>query len=145
MADKPFRTHDDYPARKNPDGSYSSEVTVTTNNPKLNRGQWTNIPSLWKGKEVSEDEAVENVNKTERKYPSFGSEKEAVDSAIARSSRGGAGQIDKGYSTYNTEDVRTGSYAKGGQVGRVGSFGLKRSKPDFAAGGGVTNFKKWSK
>lgn len=116
MADKPLRTHDDYPARQNKDGSQSTEVSVTVNHPDLNRGQWTNIPSLWKGKEVSEDEAVENVNKTERKYPSFGSEKEAVDAAIARSNRGGAGQVDKGYSTYNTEDVRTGSYAQGGPV-----------------------------
>lgn len=36
-------------------------------------------------------------------------------------------------------------YAKGGPVGRVGGFGLKRSKPDFAGGGGTTNFKNWSK
>jgi hypothetical protein len=36
-------------------------------------------------------------------------------------------------------------YAKGGQVGRVGTFGLKRSKPDFAGGGGRQNFKSWSK
>jgi hypothetical protein len=39
----------------------------------------------------------------------------------------------------------TASYAKGGQVGRVGSFGLKRSKPDFAGGGGINNFKSWGK
>ena len=37
------------------------------------------------------------------------------------------------------------SYAKGGQVGKIGGFGMKRSKPDFAAGGGVSNYKKWSK
>jgi len=32
-------------------------------------------------------------------------------------------------------------HAKGGPVGRIGSFGLKRSKPDFAGGGPKTNFK----
>jgi hypothetical protein len=116
MADKPLRTHDDYPARQNKDGTQSTEVSITTKNPALNHGQWTNIPSLWKGKEVSEDEAVENVNRTERKYPSFGSEKEAVDAAKARSSRGGAGQIDRGYSTYNTEDARINAYRTGGKV-----------------------------
>lgn len=36
-------------------------------------------------------------------------------------------------------------YAKGGPVGKIGGFGMKRSKPDFAAGGGVSNYKKWSK
>ena len=36
-------------------------------------------------------------------------------------------------------------YAKGGQVGKVGSFGLKRSKPDFAGGGDKTNFKMSTK
>jgi len=37
------------------------------------------------------------------------------------------------------------NYAKGGQVGKVGSFGLHRSKPDFAGGGPRTNFKDYSK
>lgn len=36
-------------------------------------------------------------------------------------------------------------YAKGGQVGKVGSFGMKRSKPDFGAGGPIANRKSWSK
>jgi hypothetical protein len=37
-------------------------------------------------------------------------------------------------------------YAKGGQVGKVGGFGLNnRSKPDFAGGGPKTNFKFSSK
>ena len=38
-----------------------------------------------------------------------------------------------------------GNYAKGGQVGKVGSFGMKRSKPDFGAGGPIANRKSWSK
>ena len=49
----------------------------------------------------------------------------------------------------NVGDVSRGmkaqSYAKGGQVGRVGNFGLKRSKPDFAGGGSKTNFKMSTK
>jgi hypothetical protein len=49
------KTHDGYPARKNSDGSYSTEVSITVTNPKLNGGKPTNIPSLWEGKEVDED------------------------------------------------------------------------------------------
>lgn len=110
------RTHDDYPARQNADGTQSTEVSVTTNDPRLNHGQWTNIPSLWEGKEVPEEEAVERVNKTERKYPSFDTMDDAVRAAEARSNEGGAGQVDRGYSTYNTRDVVTGSYQQGGMV-----------------------------
>ena len=36
-------------------------------------------------------------------------------------------------------------YSKGGKVGKVGTFGLHRSQPDFAGGGPRTNFKSWSK
>jgi hypothetical protein len=36
-------------------------------------------------------------------------------------------------------------YAKGGQVGKVGSFGLKRSKPDFAGGGSMLNRRSFTK
>ena len=36
-------------------------------------------------------------------------------------------------------------YAKGGPVGRVGGFGLKRSKPDFAGGGSMLNRRSFTK
>jgi hypothetical protein len=39
------KTHDGYPARKNADGSYSTELSITVTNPKLNGGKPTNIPS----------------------------------------------------------------------------------------------------
>jgi hypothetical protein len=42
-------------------------------------------------------------------------------------------------------DFSLNVYAKGGQVGKVGGFGLKRSKPDFAGGGSKTNFKMSTK
>ena len=37
------------------------------------------------------------------------------------------------------------NYAKGGPVGRVGGFGLKRSKPDFAGGGSMLNRRSFTK
>jgi hypothetical protein len=85
------KTHDGYPARKNADGSYSTEVSITVTNPKLNDGKPTNIPSLWKGKEVDENTAVENALATGKKYESFSTIPEAVTAAKERSNAGGAG------------------------------------------------------
>ena len=89
------KTHDGYPARENADGSYSTEVSITVTNPKLNNGKPTNIPSLWKGKEVDEDTAVRNALATGKSYKSFNSIKEAVSAAKARSEAGGAGADNK--------------------------------------------------
>jgi len=85
------KTHDGYPARQNSDGSYSTEVSITVTNPKLNSGKPTNIPSLWKGKEVDEDTAVKNALDSGNKYPSFSTIPEAVKAAKERSKAGGAG------------------------------------------------------
>lgn len=85
------KTHDGFPARKNADGSYSTEVSITVTNPKLNDGKPTNIPSLWKGKEVDENTAVENALATGKKYESFSTIPEAVAAAKERSNAGGAG------------------------------------------------------
>lgn len=85
------KTHDGYPARKNADGSYSTEVSITVTNPKLNGGKPTNIPSLWKGKEVDEDTAVKNALASGKKYDSFATIPEAVTAAKEKSKAGGAG------------------------------------------------------
>lgn len=85
------KTHDGFPARKNADGSYSTEVSITVTNPKLNDGKPTNIPSLWKGKEVDENTAIENALATGKKYESFSTIPEAVAAAKERSNAGGAG------------------------------------------------------
>lgn len=84
-------THDGLPARKNADGSYSTEVSITVTNPKLNGGKPTNIPSLWGGKEVDEDTAVANALSSGKTYQAFESVDQAVGAAQARSNAGGAG------------------------------------------------------
>ena len=84
-------THDGLPARENPDGSYSTEVSITITDPRLNNGKPTNIPSLWGGKEVDEDTAVKNALKSGKNYQSFDTIDSAVSSAKARSLAGGAG------------------------------------------------------
>ena len=83
-------THDGLPARQNPDGSYSTEVTITVTDPKLNGGKPTNIPSLWGGKEVSEAEAIELAVKSGKTYVGFDSVPQAVEAAKAKSAAGGA-------------------------------------------------------
>lgn len=84
------KTHDGYPARKNADGSYSTELSITVTNPKLNGGKPTNIPSLWKGKEVNEETAVANALASGAKYDSFSTIPEAVSAAKEKSKGGGA-------------------------------------------------------
>ena len=93
------KTHDGYPARKNADGSYSTEVSITVTNPKLNGGKPTNIPSLWGGKEVDENTAVENALSSGKKYESFSTIPEAVKAAKERSKAGGAGATGTGTAT----------------------------------------------
>lgn len=88
-------THDGYPARQNPDGSHSTEVTITVTDPRLNRGQATNIPSLWAGEEVDEDTAINNALKSGKTYKSFNSIEQAVKAAEERSKAGGASADNK--------------------------------------------------
>jgi hypothetical protein len=95
------KTHDGFPARKNSDGSYSTEVSITVTNPKLNGGKPTNIPSLWGGKEVDENTAVENALASGKKYESFSTIPEAVKAAKERSKAGGAGATSNKYTQDN--------------------------------------------
>jgi len=88
--EQPLMTHDGLPARLNSDGSYSTEVSITVTDPRLNGGLPTNIPSLWGGKELNEYDAVTAALSSGNKYPSFGSIDDAVAAAKARSAAGGA-------------------------------------------------------
>lgn len=62
----------------NPDGSWSSEISMTVVNPELNGGKPTNIPSLWvvNGKAYraqSEDEAAALAVRSGLSWPAFAS------------------------------------------------------------------------
>lgn len=58
---------------KNPDGSTSSEISLTVTNPRLNNGAATLIPSVWmvdgQPMRVSEDQAVEYALKSGLRFP----------------------------------------------------------------------------
>lgn len=84
------RTHDNYPAIVNSDGSVSTEISITVTDPQLNDGKPTNIPSLWKGRIVSQEEAIKNALASGNTYQSFSTIDAAVKAAKAKSAAGGA-------------------------------------------------------
>lgn len=86
------KTKQGRPIVKNPDGSISTERTITVTDPRINGGKPTNIPSMYGGKEVSEQEAIARVAtaggkdpETGEVLPGFNSIEEAVAAAQARS------------------------------------------------------------
>lgn len=79
------------PRRQNPDGSVSSELSITVPDPRT-PGSWINIPSMYGGQEVPEEDAVARITaagyrdpETGRDIQSYGSVDEAVSAAQARS------------------------------------------------------------
>jgi len=85
-------TSEGRPIVRNPDGSFSTERTITVTNPKINGGKPTNIPSMYNGKQVTQREAeriiIENGGvdpETGRKLEGFNSIDEAETSAKTRS------------------------------------------------------------
>ncbi|WP_133304783.1 hypothetical protein [Mesorhizobium sp. DCY119] len=95
---RPFKSGE---TRPNADGSYSTEVSTTWQQPD---GQWTNIPSLWMGPngptQFNPDDE-DAITATARNYeqargqtfPRFDSVQDAETSARSRSEQGGAGMI----------------------------------------------------
>jgi hypothetical protein len=82
----------------NEDGSVSTEISVTVQDPRLNNGLWTNIPSMFNGRRVSDDEAVEIILRNGGKDPETGrvlsgfqSFSEAIKAAEERSESLGRG------------------------------------------------------
>lgn len=83
-------THDGMPARQNADGTHSTELSITVTDPRINGGKPTNIPSLWGGKEVSQEQAIAKALDSGNSYQAYDSIDEAVAAAKSRSNDGGA-------------------------------------------------------
>ncbi|HEX6786960.1 MAG TPA: hypothetical protein VF076_07165 [Acidimicrobiales bacterium] len=77
----------------NPDGSVTTERSITVTDPRLNGGRPTNIPSVWDGRIVSQDEAIDAATRSGVSFPSFGSIDDAVGAARQRSDDLGAGRL----------------------------------------------------
>lgn len=73
------------PAINNPDGTISTERSITVQADDLNGGQPTNIPTIWEGKQLSERDAIRRAVLSGQKYPAFRSIEEAVNAARQRS------------------------------------------------------------
>ena len=96
-------TSEGRPAYLNADGSISTERSVTERHPLLNDGAWTNVPTIFNGREMSPSDAVgyvinnqpepsslEDMGKmfdpmTGRELQGYGSIPEAIAAAQARS------------------------------------------------------------
>lgn len=81
---------------KNPNGTWSSEISTTVSDPGLNGGAPTNIPTLWlingKPVRVNEDMAAQLAAKSGLKFPAF----KNMDEAVASSD-----QREKGWQQFN--------------------------------------------
>jgi hypothetical protein len=80
--------------RQNKDGTRSTELTRSVRHPDINKGQPTNIPSMYvvEGKVVEfpdEDQAAYAAQATGLKYPTYKTMDEAVAAAKKRSAGGG--------------------------------------------------------
>lgn len=103
------KTWDGYPAVQNADGSFSTRLTATVTTDALNDGKPTNIPTIWKGKKLSEAEAILAAAASGQKWPVFGSINEAVDAAKKLSASIGATET-------NPKNVRLVSSRKTGDT-----------------------------
>jgi hypothetical protein len=81
LNEEPLRAQDGSPALRNPDGSVSTMLTATVEDERLNDGQPTNIPTVWDGKALSPEEAIEKAAASARKFPAFTSVADAVAAA----------------------------------------------------------------
>lgn len=80
------------PLVANPDGSFSTERTITVTDPRINDGRPTNIPSMFGGREVPQGEAIDIIARNNgvdpesgQRLPAFASIEEATAAARARS------------------------------------------------------------
>jgi len=147
---RPERTAEGRVIVYNPDGSISTERTITVTDPRLNAGKPTNIPSIYGGNEVSEDEAIRIVveNKgidpdTGQKLPGFKSVAEAEAAAKKRSNA--LGEL---YARQIQPEVPRGESVTGGFIREATRFltGLKVATKVVGPGlaripaGAVTDF-----
>lgn len=78
-------THDGFPVVENADGTFSSEVSITINDPRINEGKPTNIPSLWNRKRLDQNAAIEAAVNSGRTFQSFKTLDAAAAAAAVRS------------------------------------------------------------
>lgn len=124
--DKDLYTSLGRPTIINVDGTRSTERNITITDPRINQGRPTNIPSLYGGKEVSEEEAIQIIaaNKgidpeTGRLMVGFDSVEDAIHAAKVRSEElGGEKFYDKSGIMRKVADVAIGTGETGLQFAK---------------------------
>lgn len=81
------RVHPDTgrPMLANRDGSVSTEESITVTDSRLNGGLPTNIPSIWGGRRLNEEQAISTAAKSGQNFKSYDSIAAAVQAARERS------------------------------------------------------------
>lgn len=59
------------PMLSNPDGSVSTELSITVTDPRINGGRPTNVPTIWGGRRMNDDMAVNAALASGQKFPAF--------------------------------------------------------------------------
>jgi hypothetical protein len=77
-------TYEGRPVLANEDGTMATEESLTITNPQINKGQPTNIPSIWEGRGFDEGPASLIAMMSGKEFPSFKSIEEAKTAARAR-------------------------------------------------------------
>jgi 2'-5' RNA ligase len=114
---------------QNPDGSVSTELSITVTDPELNAGRPTNIPSIWGGRRVSEDEAIDNAITSGYQFPSFDTLDDAETAARARSADLGAGRATSiGGATVPSPALPPSGQAPGAQPNETPPAGFAESR-----------------
>jgi len=133
----------------NPDGTVSSERTVTVTSDEINRGRPTNIPTMFGGVELGVEDAIRRIiaaggrdPETGRQLEAFNSIEEAVKAAQERSDNIGK-SLDRFSGKADFSDVRSGASSTAeklpslaGRLARIGA-GLLGAIPALATFGGI--------
>lgn len=83
-----FAIDTDRPILKEADGRFKTEYSMTERHPEINGGRWSNIPTIWDGKELSHREAMKRAVQEAKKgwvFPNFDTLEEATRAAPIRS------------------------------------------------------------
>ena len=73
------------PMLDNGDGSVSTELSITVTDPRLNNGQPTNIPTIWGGRRLSDEQAINSARASGQTFTAFPSIEAAERAAEYRS------------------------------------------------------------
>lgn len=59
------------PVIDNGDGSFSTERSITVTDPRINAGRPTNIPTLWGGQQLSDEQAINAAAASGQRFPAY--------------------------------------------------------------------------